>query len=464
MKIKMDKKSVIQSLYRFLLIFNILFIVGLCAYYGYRTIYYYDLEHNPKQQIKSLSETITAEEHIVYAGDGLYPDGDGYRFIGQNVQNYVYYSGMLWRVIRVNEDSSITMITDENVSSLVWGYDTNQFEDSYINEWLNPKEGVEHSGYFYQHLSNPDNFLVTQTTCVDVLDKAKESCEKTYTKGKIGLLSTSDYLKAGGTNSYLNNHTYFWTSNGSDDGKVWYVFDKGGFNNLSSSGDNYYSYGVRPVITINGKTALKSGTGTVDDPYMIETLNYKNLKSSTSGQYVTYANSLWRIVDVEADKVKVVLEDTLKSEEGVIKKVFSPTTNTYDPTSWNNIGYYLNENYASTLDTATYQAEGPWYTGAYNTDTKFDYKQIYSTSTNSYIGLLHMGELFLHDISSFTTLTPSNTYEQTVITVNEEGMIYSDLSTNELSIRPAIYLKANLSITGGNGMKNSPFVLGGPTQ
>ena len=85
-------------------------------------------------------------------------------------------------------------------------------------------------------------------------------------------------MKAGGTNSYLNNHTYFWTSNGSEDGKVWYVFDKGGFNNLSSSGDNYYSYGVRPVITINGKTALKSGTGTVDDPYMIETLNYKKLK------------------------------------------------------------------------------------------------------------------------------------------------------------------------------------------
>lgn len=463
MKKKMDK-SVIQSIYRCLIIFNILFIVFLCGYYGYRAVYYYDLEHNSEPQVKTLSETMTSEEHIVYAGDGLYPDGEGYRFIGQNVQNYVYYSGMLWRVININEDSSITMITEENVTSLVWGHDTNKFEGSYIDEWLNPKEGVEHSGYFYNHLSNPDNFLVTQKTCVDVVAKAKEGCDQTYTHGKVGLLSMSDYLKAGGTNSYLNNHTYFWTSNGSEDGKVWYVFDKGGFNNLSSSGDNYYSYGVRPVITINGKTALKAGTGTVDDPYMIETLNYKDLKTTTSGQYVNYANALWRIVDVEADKVKVVLEDTLKNEEGNIKKAFSSDTNVFDTTSWDNIAYYLNNEYVSTLDTATYQVEGTWYTGAYNSNTKFDYKQTYGSSVNSYVGLLHMGELFLHDITSYSTLTPSNDYEQTVITINEEGMIYSDLNTSELNIRPAVYLKSNLSITGGNGMKNTPFIIGGPTE
>ncbi len=463
MKKKMDK-SVIQSIYRCLIIFNILFIVFLCGYYGYRAVYYYDLEHHSEPQVKTLSETMSSEEHIVYAGDGLYPDGDGYRFIGQNVQNYVYYSGMLWRVININEDSSITMITEENVTSLVWGYDTNKFEGSYIDEWLNPKEGVEHSGYFYNHLSNPDNFLVTQTTCVDVVAKAKEGCNQTYTHGKVGLLSMSDYLKAGGTNSYLNNHTYFWTSNGSEDGKVWYVFDKGGFNNLSSSGDNYYSYGVRPVITINGKTALKAGTGTVDDPYMIETLNYKDLKTTTSGQYVNYANALWRIVDVEADKVKVVLEDTLKNEEGNIKKAFSSDSNVFDTTNWDNIAYYLNNEYVSTLDTATYQVEGTWYTGAYNSNTKFDYKQTYGSSVNSYVGLLHMGELFLHDITSYSTLTPSNDYEQTVITINEEGMIYSDLNTSELNIRPAVYLKSNLSITSGNGMKNTPFIIGGPTE
>lgn len=463
MKKKMDK-SVIQSIYRCLIIFNILFIVFLCGYYGYRAVYYYDLEHNSEPQVKTLSETMSSEEHIVYAGDGLYPDGDGYRFIGQNVQNYVYYSGMLWRVININEDSSITMITEENVTSLVWGYDTNKFEGSYIDEWLNPKEGVEHSGYFYNHLSNPDNFLVTQKTCVDVVAKAKEGCDQTYTHGKVGLLSMSDYLKAGGTNSYLNNHTYFWTSNGSEDGKVWYVFDKGGFNNLSSSGDNYYSYGVRPVITINGKTALKAGTGTVDDPYMIETLNYKDLKTTTSGQYVNYANALWRIVDVEADKVKVVLEDTLKNEEGNIKKAFSSDSNVFDTTNWDNIAYYLNNEYVSTLDTATYQVEGTWYTGAYNSNTKFDYKQTYGSSVNSYVGLLHMGELFLHDITSYSTLTPSNDYEKTVITINEEGMIYSDLNTSELNIRPAVYLKSNLSITSGNGMKNTPFIIGGPTE
>ena len=158
----MNKKSVIQSIYFYILIFNIVFIVFLIGYYGYRTVHYYNLEHNSKNIVKTLSETISKDENIVYAGDGLYPDGDGYRFIGKNVNNYLYYSGMMWRIVKINDDKSITLITEENVSSLVWGYETNSFENSYINEWLNVKEGVENSGYFYNHLSNPDNYLVNE--------------------------------------------------------------------------------------------------------------------------------------------------------------------------------------------------------------------------------------------------------------------------------------------------------------
>ena len=105
--------------------------------------------------------------------------------------------------------------------------------------------------------------------------------------------------------------------------------------------------------------------------------------------------------------------------------------------------------------------ESLWYTGSYNTDTKFDYKNIYSSSVNASVGLLHMGELFMHDVNGYSTLTSSNDYEQTVIIVNDEGMIYSELNDTEISIRPAIYLNGNISITSGNGMKNNPFILGG---
>lgn len=454
------KTSVIQSVYLFLLIFNVFFIVFLCSYYGYRLVHYYELEHNPKYEVKDLAGILTKEENIVYAGDGLYPDGEGYRFKGKEVRNYLSYSGMLWRIVRVNEDKSITLITEDNVTSLVWGKDTNKFSESYINQWLNVVEGVEHSGYFYNHLSNPNNFLVDHSVCVDVLSKPKDECETTDKNGKIGLLSTSDYLKAGGANSYLNTSTYFWTSNGSKDGKVWYVFDKGGFNNLSSSGDNYYSYGVRPVITINGKTALKGGTGTIDNPYTIENLTYKTLNTTSAGIYITYQNNLWRVVDVSTDKVKVVLEDTLKDESGELLKIYNTKNNKFDPTLRNSMADYLNRTYVNTLNTDL-QVEGPWYTGAYNTDTGFDYKKIYENEVNAYVGLLHMGELFLHDVKGYTTLTSSNDYEQTVITINKEELIYSELSEKELAIRPAIYLRGDITITSGQGTKNDPCVLGG---
>lgn len=460
MKKRRIKKSVMQNIYKFLLIFNIIFILFLCGYYGYRLIYYYDIEHNPKKEVKDLASILTKEENVVYAGDGLYPDGEGYRFLGKNVNNYLSYSGMLWRIVKVNEDKSITLITEDNVTSLVFGKDTNQFKDSYIEQWLNPKEGIEHSGYFYNHLSNPNNFLVSNETCVDVLSKPKEGCDNVYKDSKIGLLSTSDYLKAGGTNSYLNTSTYFWTSNGSTDGKVWYVFNKGGFNNLSSSGDNYYSYGVRPVITINGKTALVKGSGTVDEPYTIEALTYKTLNKANPGIYVIFQDQLWRIVDINEDKVKVVLDNTLKENDTTLLKVYNPHGNTFDPGSWNNIGYYLNRTYINNLNTDML-VEGPWFTGAYNSETGFDYKKIYEKQVDGYVGLLHMGELFLHDVKGYATLTSSNDYEQTVITVNDEEMIYSELGSAEVAIRPAIYLKGNITVTSGDGTKNNPLILGG---
>ncbi len=454
------KKSVIQQIYRGLIIFNVVFLLFLCGYYGYRLIYYYDLENHPNAEIKDLKTILTKEENIVYAGDGLYPDGEGYRFIGKDVKNYVYYSGMLWRVLTVNEDGSISLITEENVTSLVWGKDTNTFENSYIDTWLNPKEGVDHSGYFYNHLSNPKNFLVSNITCLDTLSKPKEGCEKTTKKHSIGLLSTSDYLKAGGTKSYLNTGTYFWTSNGSKDGKVWYVFDKGGFNNLSSSGDNYYSYGVRPVITIHGNTAVKGGNGTIDDPYRLEDIQYLTLHTTHAGLYVTYQDALWRIVDVSSDKVKIVLEDTVKNGDTNLLKAYSPNTNKFDLESWNNIGYYLNHTYYSTLNTE-WLVDGEWYTGSYNTSTGFDYKKVYDASVTAPVGLLHMGELFLHDVRGYATLTSSNDYEQTVITVNQDGFIYSELNTTELAIRPAVYLRGDLKITSGVGTKTNPLILGG---
>lgn len=458
---KKEKNSVMQIYYKYLLIFNVIFIGFLVCYYGYRTVHYYDLEHNKyNNKVYNLVETITKEQNIVYAGDGLYPDGEGYRYIGKNVNNYLSYSGMLWRIIKVNDDDSLTLITEDNMTSLVWGKDTNVFTDSYIYEWLNPKEGITSSGYFYNHLSNPKNFLVNNKTCIDILDKPKEQCAKTYDKALVGLLSASDYLAAGGTNSYLNTSTYFWMSNGSNDGKIWYVFDKGGFNNLSSSGDNYYSYGVRPVITINGKTALKGGNGTIDNPYTIESLTYKTLNTVGTGIYVTYQDKLWRVVDSGSDKVKIVLEDVLKNGDTPVLKAYSPTTNKFDPSSWNNIGYYLNNTYISDLN-LDMMVKGPWYTGPYNTDTGFDYKRVYDNSVESYVGLLHMGELFLHDAKGYATLTSSNDYENTVITVNSEGMIYSETNNTEVALRPAIYLRGDLTVTGGVGTKQDPLTLGG---
>ena len=101
-------------------------------------------------------------------------------------------------------------------------------------------------------MNNTQGLLVNTNTCVDETDGKTITCDKNY-ESTVGLLSVYEYNLAGASDSYLNIGSYWWTSNKDSDGNAWYVYKKGTVNNDSSSGYTYYSYGVRPTITINGK-------------------------------------------------------------------------------------------------------------------------------------------------------------------------------------------------------------------
>ena len=226
-----------------LIIINLLFILGCCIFYGTRLINFYRIEHPHIDKDSNILDVISIK-NTVTTGDGLYEDDDEYYYKGKNVNNYVIYSGRLWRIISIDKESNIKMITEDSQTSLVWGINTD-YEKSYVRSWLNDENMVFKS--FFASLDDPNSIGYTRT-CIDVIED-KITCEKTV-NDRVGLLSYFEYKKAGAEKSYLNTGRYWWLSNVDKNNTSLYVFSKGNVNNDSFSGTSYYSYGVRPVITV----------------------------------------------------------------------------------------------------------------------------------------------------------------------------------------------------------------------
>ena len=93
----------------------------------------------------------------------------------------------------------------------------------------------------------------------------------------IGLITTDEVNMAGGRTSaqnrlyYLYSGTYYWTMSPSSFGYWFYAFEFC----VASSGElssNHVDtgYGVRPVINLDSSNLVFTGTGTMQDPYVIE--------------------------------------------------------------------------------------------------------------------------------------------------------------------------------------------------
>ena len=417
------------------MIISLLIFLSLVGIYTYRFIHYYNVEH-PKTNVvdNSLVNKVLNSNEIVNKGNGLYTYNNDYVFEGNVENNYVSYSGYLFRIVRINEDKSIKLITDDIVSSLVWSNNTD-YNNSYIKSYLENE--------FYNKLINPDNYILESKWCIDSIDKNIDSCKKTI-NSKIGLLTYNDYKLAGANKSFLNINKYWWTINEYKDNKVWYVFDEGGINNNSTDGVNYYSYGVRPVINLKPSVNYISGDGTKDNPYLINEQN----NGLSVGKYISYSTYLWKIVNVDDVSIKLVMNDCLSINDKCITRIYSNYDSSFNKNSYGSIAYYLNNDFYYKLD-RTHILDGTWYTGTYNND----YKNINSKSVIAKVGLLNVLE---NNIRNSYTLTPSN--EESIFTLKDNGMLYSSDIDEKLNIYPSIYISKNINVSG-DGTLNNPFII-----
>lgn len=443
---------------------SIVSLASLFIIYGYRFIHYYRLEANIVDDTE-ISEPISIYNHLltylpeddilIQKENGLIKNEDNtYYFKGQVENNFVYYSGRLWRIIKTTKDKNIVLISEEIQTLMPYGEDI-EYQNSYLYNYLN---NIDEYSLFYKTLNNTD-ILVNTQYCEDTVTSTENvTCETTKSDYQITLLNLKDYLNSGANEGFLNNNTYFWLMDFNQNNELYYVFDKGGINTTSEY--NKHHYGIRPVITIDGTLLLTSGDGTKGNPYSLDEYEDYKLINVGVGEYLEYNNNLWRIISKQDKSVKAIMEGYIKENDQEIEKIFSTKNNTFDINDKNNIAYYLNNDYYNSLNNKEYLVKGPFYTGKYTTDTH-DYKLVYKEKINAYIGLPQVGDLYINTYNNtLTSLAITDHMNNILYIINENNSLYTSKINEKEKIRPVINLDGNLIALSGEGTKESPYIIG----
>jgi hypothetical protein len=468
--------------------------------FDYHYEYADDCRYNGSLCLKEKTENDLKNNSVSYQG-GTYYKGSN-KII---TNNYLWYSGQEYRIMGINSDGSIRIISSLPVVSLSFGA-TPTYENSYVRRWLNDLTDNVKDGVFYKSLHR-SYFLVNYNFCTGSQDPTSETDTTCSNKvlDKVGLLSWWEYKIAGAKDSYLNIK----------DRLLFSTFESKNTNNILSTNYNgdiflddnttYASYNIdsffatnsiRPVINLKPTIAIFSGNGTKNNPYRIvgDTSAKKNdlLSTRYAGEYVMINDKKYRIVSINSKGNIKIVSDKRVTSTGTDKSnlytyfdkgdttpcnqewpynncnnIFSPSDGTgkYNADAGHNIGYFLNTSYYESLGKkGSYLVDDTYHLGKWG--LRNDYKNIYTNAIITKIGMLEYGEMLAGNnlnssvnTNNYWLITP---YDSAVdsLYISVSGNINIALPNyNSVGVRPTITLKSDVKIKNGDGTKNDPYII-----
>ena len=400
---------------------------------------------------------------------------------GTDPNNYIWYSGKLWRAVSIDPtDNSVKLVTQWGISALAYNQANNSaFEGSYMEQWLNDTS----VDGFLGNLREPEKFIKTDSVWNATMTTETTKPEKTtLVTDSVGLLNiyeyTMSYNNATSETGYLYNSSLWLTLTPYSSSKVYAV----SFESLSQTVTN--SDIARPVINLKPTIKIIAGSGTSDNPYRLEgdadtPTSGTLLSTRYSGEYISFGtgeNNLYRIVSHENGEGTKITSATPLKDSGGYKKLAFGTGQTFS--NDNTIGTFLNNDY---LIGGTYLTDDQvnmiedsttWYLGAVRNGGSYKLAKYQDETSNNLItdvaiakvGLLRYGELMTaqfdnHDNSiNYWIITPSPANKNNRVRyILQSGMCAATPSTLTSGVKPAMNLKQNVVITGGDGTKSNPF-------
>ncbi len=255
------------------------------------------------------------------ATSGLYQmeddEGMSYYFRGNINNNYISFAGKLWRIVRINGDGSIRIITEDSVGNSAFNTTYNNhkyvgytYNNSHNCTNANPCNGIEGTAstiktyldnWYNTNLKSYEDKIATSDYCNDtsytisgdtryygartrLVNNHNQTlnCPNTSVNYggkynlKIGLLSADEIALAGiewdtynqTRDNYLFKSSSWWSCSPSSSG-TYYANVFQASNALSSNPTLDSDGGVRPVINLKANTLITSGNGTASYPYVV---------------------------------------------------------------------------------------------------------------------------------------------------------------------------------------------------
>lgn len=231
-------------------------------------------------------------------------DGESYYFRGNVNNNYVKFNDILFRIVRINGDSTVRLVLNDVLENQVSYSDNNEEKENYTDKLLfnDSTIKVELDKWLSANFSELSKYIALSTFCEDVNTFTEENntlylnnynrifkdnipsltCMGNKIKANVGLLTADEVEFAGANKETLNGSFYlyneningsYWTMSGSQILENYNVVDAISVNkNGSLSYDKKISTPmyVRPVISLDSNTTV-TGLGTIDDPYIVKT-------------------------------------------------------------------------------------------------------------------------------------------------------------------------------------------------
>lgn len=237
-----------------------------------------------------ISDYIKSHTSTVSTGTGLYENSGNYVYRGEKPNNYIKFADKLYRIVKINSDSTIDIINTESKNKVIWDnrynlesryedgindYSLSRIRDSLL-KYINSKVFSDEE----RSMLEPHSICIGKSTTATGFVYGSE-CSETLDNQIIGLLPLSYYnyvsldpncIKT--TSGSCRNYNYlvtdydWWTltADASTTRRVFAV-GRGSSASLSKASTIHIR---REVLRLTANTVYVSGNGTQTDPYVVK--------------------------------------------------------------------------------------------------------------------------------------------------------------------------------------------------
>jgi hypothetical protein len=232
------------------------------------------------------------KQNVITAGDGLYQDSiDAKRYVykGMNVNNYIKYAGLIWRIVSIEADGSVKVVFPGYTETVEWDVASGtEWGDSSLNNYLNTQiytSLVDVSGLvkkiWYVGSIKRDAETSYTLAWLNSKEKSSEYMGNSGNLGMFGLPSAVDFVKASldstcsgsvldstTCNSWLSGYKTWLINYDADSTTEQHAYYINGDHKLSSMAVNT-KFTILPTMFLKRTLVIASGTGTTADPYTV---------------------------------------------------------------------------------------------------------------------------------------------------------------------------------------------------